>query len=194
MRKIIASTYSTLDGFIDNPHLWSLQYNSPDAMTYAFTMTTGCDALMLGRVTYEGMAHAWPNMGGNPYADHVNSITKYVVASQPVDTSAWDPTVVIPGDDLAAQVAKIKEQDGKDILIWGCGRLTDALMEHGLLDEYRIWLYPVIRGEGERLFREGTEATLELADSTAFESGVVVNTYRPVSAGGDAGAEEPVSG
>ncbi|MEU8248257.1 dihydrofolate reductase family protein [Nonomuraea sp. NPDC048916] len=166
-----------------------MQYNSEDAMAYAFTMTTGCDALMLGRVTYEGMAQAWPNMGGNPYSDHVNAITKYVVASQPVDTGAWDPTVVIPGDDLAAQVAKIKEQDGKDILIWGCGRLTDALMEHGLLDEYRIWIYPVIRGEGQRLFRDGTETTLELTDSTAFDSGVVVLTYRPASAGGDTGGD-----
>ncbi|WP_285707661.1 dihydrofolate reductase family protein [Microtetraspora sp. NBRC 16547] len=198
MRKIIASTYSTLDGFIDNPHLWSMQYNSEDALAYAFTLTTGCDALLLGRVTYEGMAQAWPNMGGNPYADHVNAITKYVVASQPVDTSAWDPTIVIPGEDLAAQVAKIKEQDGEDILIWGCGRLTDALMEHGLLDEHRIWIYPVIRGAGQRLFREGTEATLELVDSTTFDSGVVVLTYRPVSAagetGGDTGGETAATG
>ncbi|MGV9774743.1 dihydrofolate reductase family protein [Streptosporangium sp. NPDC003464] len=182
MRKIIASTYSTLDGFIDNPHLWSMQHNSDDAMAYAFAMTTGCDALLLGRTTYEGMAQAWPNMGGNPYADHVNGITKYVVASQPVETGAWAPTVVIPGDDLAAQVTKLKEQAGKDILIWGNGRLTDDLARHGLLDEYRVWIYPVIKGEGEPLFRPGSATPVELADSTTFDSGVVVLTYRTAGA------------
>ncbi|MFC5747278.1 dihydrofolate reductase family protein [Actinomadura rugatobispora] len=181
MRKIIASTYATLDGFIDNPHEWSLQYNSEDAMGYAFAMTTGCDALLLGRVTYEGMAQAWPNMGGNPYADHVNAMTKYVVASQPVDTTAWNPTVVIPGGELADQVAKIKEQDGQDILIWGNGRLTDGLAAHGLLDEYRVWIYPVLKGRGEPLFRPDSVIGIELADTTTFTSGVVVHTYRPTA-------------
>lgn len=182
MRKIIASTYTTLDGFIDDPHEWSLGYNSEDAMAYAFAMTTGCDALLLGRVTYEGMAQAWPNMGGNPYADHVNAMTKYVVASQAVDTTAWSPTVVIPGDDLAARVAELKEQDGGDILIWGNGRLTDGLARHGLLDEYRIWIYPVLRGRGEPLFRPESVTGVELADATTFTSGVTVLTYKPTAA------------
>ncbi|MFC5752935.1 dihydrofolate reductase family protein [Actinomadura rugatobispora] len=180
MRKIIASTYSTVDGFIDNPHEWSLQYNSPDAMAYAFEMTTGCDALLLGRVTYEGMAQAWPHMGGNPYADHVNdTMTKYVVASRPVDTSAWNPTVAIDGTDLAGQITDLKKQDGGDILIWGSGRLTDGLAAHGLLDEYRVWIYPVLKGEGEPLFRPGSVTGIEAAGATTFESGVTVLTYRP---------------
>lgn len=182
MRKIIASTYTTLDGFIDNPHEWSLQYNSEDAMAYAFELTTGCDALLLGRITYEGMAQAWPNMGGNPYADHVNAITKYVVASQPVDTTAWDPTVLIPGDDLTARITEIKKQDGGDILIWGNGRLTDDLAANGLLDEYRIWIYPVLKGHGEPLFRPESTTGVELTGSTAFASGVVALTYRPTTA------------
>jgi dihydrofolate reductase len=184
MRKIIASTYSTLDGFIDDPHLWSMQYNSQDAMAYAFALTTGCDALLLGRVTYEGMAQAWPNMGGNPYADHVNSMAKYAVSStlDPSALTAWDNSTLIPGDNLVTEVTKLKEQSGKNILIWGCGRLTDALMEHGLLDEYRLWVSPVIRGEGERLFRDGVAATLELTGTTQFRSGSVVLAYRPVNA------------
>ncbi|HET6331980.1 MAG TPA: dihydrofolate reductase family protein [Polyangiales bacterium] len=81
MRKILSSTYATLDGFIDDPHLWSMQYSDGRSQSYAFTMTLAADALLLGRTTYEGMAQAWPAMGGNPYADHVNTITKYVVAS-----------------------------------------------------------------------------------------------------------------
>ncbi|WP_214401068.1 dihydrofolate reductase family protein [Pseudonocardia lacus] len=182
MRKIVNSTYATLDGFIDDPQDWSLQYTDEQPQAYALAMTTAADALLLGRVTYEGMAQAWPHMGGNPFGDHVNAMAKYVVASQPVDTSAWNPTVVIPGDDIVGQVAKLKEQDGADILIWGTGALTDALTAAGLLDEYRIWVCPVIKGSGEPLFREASATTLDLVDTTTFPSGVVVLTYRPVPA------------
>ena len=153
MRKIITSTDATLDGYIDDPHLWSMQYSDTESQAYAFQTTIAADALLLGRTTYDGMAQAWPSMGGNPYADHVNSMTKYVVASQPVDTSAWDPTVVIAGSDLIAEVTKLKARDGGNILIWGTGQLTDALAEAGLLDEYKIWTFPVIKGDGEPLFR-----------------------------------------
>nr|BFE84523.1 dihydrofolate reductase family protein [Planobispora longispora] len=148
MRKIICSTYATLDGFIDDPHLWSMQYNSEDAMAYALNLALGADALLLGRVTYEGMAQAWPHMGGNPYADHVNSIAKYAVSSTLDKPADWNNSSIIPGDDLIAEVTRLKQQPGKDILIWGCGRLTDDLAKHGLLDEYRIWIYPVIKGGG----------------------------------------------
>ena len=187
MRKIIASTYTTLDGYIDNPHLWSMQYMNEEAQAYAMELTLGADALLLGRVTYEGMAQAWPAMGGNPYADHVNRMAKYAVSSTlaPSALTAWDNSTLIPGDDLVTEVTKLKEQPGKNILIWGCGRLTDALMEHGLLDEYRLWVCPVIRGEGQRLFRDGVAATLELAETTQFSSGSVVLTYRPVNANSD---------
>ncbi len=181
MRKLIASTYATLDGFIDNPHEWSLQYSEEESQTYAFTMTKNADALLLGRVTYEGMAQAWPNMGGNPYADHVNSMDKYVVASRPVDTSSWKPTTVIDGADLVGAVTELKKRDGGDILIWGHGRLTDALAAAGLLDEHKIWLYPVIKGSGEPLFRSESAGTVELVDSTIFPSGVAVLTYRPLT-------------
>lgn len=182
MRRIIASTYTTLDGYIDNPHEWSLQYNDEGAQKYAFELTLGADALLLGRVTYEGMAQAWPNMGGNPYADHVNSIAKYVVASEPVDIAAWGPSTVVPGGKLVETVGQLKQQDGADILIWGSGRLTDDLAAAGLLDEYRIWLYPVIKGHGQPLFRPESTGPVELVDTVTFDSGVVVLTYRPAAA------------
>jgi dihydrofolate reductase len=181
MRKIIASTYATLDGFIDKPHEWSMQFSDEESQAYGFTMTRNADALLLGRVTYEGMAQAWPNMGGNPFGDHVNSIDKYVVATQPVDTSAWNPTTVIDGDDLVGAVTDLKKRDGGDILIWGHGRLTDGLAAAGLLDEHKIWIYPVIKGSGEPLFRPESAGSVELADSTVFPSGVAVLTYRPVA-------------
>lgn len=179
MRKIISSTYVTLDGFIDNPHLWSMRHNSEDAMAYALNLTLGSDALLLGRVTYVGMAEAWPNMGGNPYADHVNSIAKYAVSATLDKPADWNNSTIIPGDNLIAAVTDLKAQPGKDILIWGCGRLTDDLAQNGLLDEYRIWIYPVIKGSGEPLFRPGSVTPMEHTDTTTFSSGVVVLTYRP---------------
>ena len=185
MRKIVASTISTLDGFIDDPHEWSMSYTDEQAMEHAITVTLRADALLLGRVTYEGMAQAWPNVSGNPYADHVNSIPKHVVASEPVDTTAWGPATVIPGDGLTEEVARLKGEDGGEILIWGNGRLTDALATAGLLDEYRILLHPVLKGTGVPLFRPASVTGLELVDSVAFDSGVVVLTYRPTTATGD---------
>ncbi|RMB80091.1 dihydrofolate reductase family protein [Streptomyces shenzhenensis] len=181
MRRIIASTYTTLDGYIDDPHEWSLRYHDEAAQKHAFELTLGADTLLLGRVTYEGMAQAWPNMGSNPYADHVNAIPKYVVASEPVDTAAWGPATVIPGDELVGTVDTLKQQDGADILVWGSGRLTDDLAAAGLLDEYRIWVHPVLKGDGRPLFRPASTCPVELADAETFDSGVVVLTYRPTT-------------
>jgi dihydrofolate reductase len=118
MRKIIASTYTTLDGYIDNPHLWSMRYMDDEAQAYTMELTLGADALLLGRVTYEGMAQAWPTRGGNPFADHVNSMAKYAVSST-LDSSAlaaWDNSNLIRGDDLVTEVTKLKEQPGGNIL------------------------------------------------------------------------------
>ena len=182
MRTIFVFTHATLDGYIDEPHTWAFDFSDDEAQAYGLDMTSAADALLLGRVTYEGMAQAWPNRGGDPFSDHVNSITKYVVASQPVDTTAWDPTVVIAGPDLLDEVSRLKEADGGEILIWGTGRLTDALAAAGLLDEYRINTCPVIKGGGEPLFRPASTGTLELVDTKVFGTGAVVHAYRPISA------------
>ena len=177
MRKIVSFTHATLDGYIDDPQDWSS--SDAELQGYALTMTLAADALLLGRITYEGMAQAWPNWGGNPFADHVNAITKYVVASKPVDTAAWDPTVVIAGPDLLDEVSRLKRADGGDIVIWGMGRLTDALAAAGLLDEYRICTSPVIKGGGEPMFRPASVGTVELLDTEVFATGAVVHAYRP---------------
>jgi dihydrofolate reductase len=180
MRKIITFTHATLDGYIDEPHTWSFQYADEEFQAYAMQMALRADALLLGRVTYEGMAQAWPTRGGDPFSDHVNAITKYVVASEPVDTAAWDPTVVIAGSDLTDEVSRLRQGDGGEIAIWGTGQLTDALAAAGLLDEYRICTSPVIKGGGEPLFRPASAGTLELLDTKAFGSGAVLHAYRPV--------------
>jgi len=182
MRKVISFTHATLDGYIDDPHLWSFDYADEEFQRYAMDMTLGADALLLGRVTYEGMAQAWPNRGGDPFSDHVNAITKYVVASEPVDTSAWAPTVVIAGEDLIDEVTALKQGDGGDVAIWGTGRLTDALAAAGLLDEYRICTSPIIKGDGEPLFRPESAGRTELVDTRVFGTGAVMHAYRPVGA------------
>jgi dihydrofolate reductase len=178
MRRIIASVITTLDGHIDNPHEWSMPYNDAAAMQHALDLTLAADALLLGRVTYEGMAQAWPQRSGNPYADHVNAIDKHVVASEPVDTDAWGPATVIAGSDLVESVTQLKQSPGGDILIWGTGRLTDDLAAAGLLDEYRLWIHPVVTGGGEPLFRSESRTGLEHAETTTFDTGLVVLTYR----------------
>lgn len=180
MRKIIASTLTTLDGFIDDPHLWSMSHSSDAMQKYSFDLVFAADALLLGRVTFEGMAQAWPAMGGNPYADRINDMAKYAVSSTKKSADEWHNSRVIHPGNLAEEVAELKRQPGQDILVWGTGQLTDALVEHGLLDEYRLWIYPVVKGGGQRLFREGAEQSLALEDSVTFDTGVVVLTYRPV--------------
>ncbi len=182
MRKIINFTHATLDGYIDEPHSWSLEYANDDVQGYLLNMHLAADALLLGRITYEGMAQAWPNYGGNPFGDHVNSITKYVVATQPVDTALWNPTVTIPGEALIDTIRELKAAGGGDILIWGTGQLTDALATAGLLDEYRICTSPVIKGSGEPLFRPASAGTVEVLDTKTFSSGAVIHAYRPATA------------
>jgi dihydrofolate reductase len=182
MRTIINFTHATLDGYIDNPHEWSLQYADEELQDYLLTMHLAADALLLGRITYEGMAQAWPTRSGDPFSDHVNSIPKYVVATNPVDTTTWDPTVVVTGSNLLDDVTRLKETDGGDIVIWGTGQLTDSLAAAGLLDQYRICTYPVIKGSGEALFRPASSGTVELLDSKTFGTGAVVHAYRPTPA------------
>jgi dihydrofolate reductase len=182
VRKITCFTHATLDGFIDAPQEWSFPYANEELQGHLLEMMLAADALLLGRITYEGMAQAWPTRGGNPFADHVNAITKYVVASQPVDATAWEPTVVIAGPDLLDEVTRLKQADGGDVVIWGTGRLTDALAAADLLDEYRICTSPVIKGGGEPLFRPASTGTVELLDTKVFATGAVVHGYRPAAA------------
>jgi dihydrofolate reductase len=182
VRKIVNFTHATLDGYIDNPHEWSFPYSDDELQAYGLALHLDADALLLGRITYDGMAEAWPNRSGDPFSDHVNSITKYVVASQPVDTGAWAPTVVIAGDDLLDEVRRLKEADGGNIVVWGTGRLTDSLAAAGLLDEYRIITSPVIKGGGEPLFRPASAGTVEVLDTRVFATGTVAQAYRPIPA------------
>src|SRR5262245_11725498 len=106
MRKIITSTYVSLDGFIDNPHLWSLDYWNEEAGEYAMDLLFASDILLMGRVTYDGFAQAWPERSGDPFSDRINAMDKYVVTST-LDTADWNNSTIISGDDLVAEVSRL---------------------------------------------------------------------------------------
>jgi dihydrofolate reductase len=175
VRKVITSVYATLDGYIDNPQNWSLKYWDDEHGEYASGLLRGSDALLMGRATYEGFAASWPSVTGE-FADRINAMPKYVASTTLGGELGWNATV-LEGDVVRA-VAELKRQPGGDLLMYGTGRLTDTLMEHGLLDEYHIWVCPVVIGQGDPLFRPGTRAELTHAGTTTFGSGVVVLTYR----------------
>ena len=132
-------------------------------------------------MTYEGFAAAWPHMTeqAGEYADMMNGYPKYVVSRTLEEPLGWNNSTLIKGD-VAEEVSRLKELPGKDILIFGSGKLVNTLMEHDLIDEYRLMVFPVVLGSGQRLFGEGIEETvLELVGTDTFDTGVVVLSYRP---------------
>ena len=176
MRKLVESTFVTLDGVISSPEKWGPSYWDDEHNTYATELLFASDALLLGRVTYEGFAAAWPSRTGDEYSDRINAISKYV-ASRTLKEPEWNASVI--QGEVADEVAKLKEQPGDNILKFGTGELDRALMEHNLVDEFHFWVFPVVAGTGQRLF-EGIDSThLKLVDTTTFSSGIVVLTYGP---------------
>jgi dihydrofolate reductase len=178
MRKVILSEYLSLDGVMGEPS-WTVPYWSDEIGRYKFEELFSSDALLLGRVTYEGFAAAWPSMKDEQgFADRMNGLPKWV-ATTTLTEFAWNNARRIDGD-VAAALAALKGQDGQNILIYGSAALARALRQHGLIDEYRLMIHPVVLGAGKRLFQEGAETTaLKLVDTQTFDSGVVVLTYAP---------------
>jgi dihydrofolate reductase len=175
MRKLVESTFVTLDGVISSPQEWGAPYWNDEHSAYARDLLFAADALLLGRKTYDGFAASWPGRTGDEYSDRINSLPKYV-ASTTVKEATWNATVI--DSDVAEAVARLKEEPGENILKFGTGELDATLVQHKLVDEFHFWLFPVAAGKGDRLF-EGVETTLELMDSTTFSNGIVVLTYAP---------------
>ena len=128
-------------------------------------------------MTYQGFAAAWPSMSDEQgFAARMNALPKYV-ASTTLDGATWNATLI--KDDVPAEVARLKEQAGGDLLVYGSARLVGTLMERGLVDEYRLMLHPVVLGRGKRLFQDGMQATLRLLDGRTTSTGVALLTYEP---------------
>ena len=183
MRKLTVSEFVTLDGVMEapggeegHPHTgWVFDFIGPEQERFKLDEVLASEALLLGRVTYEGFAAAWPARSGK-FADKMNSMPKFVVSTTLQDLH-WDNSTLIRGE-VAEEVAKLRQQPGGPIIVAGSRTLVHTLMEHGLIDEYRLMIFPVVLGSGRRLFPETPDKTvLKLTDTQVFSSGVVVHTY-----------------
>lgn len=174
MRKLVESTFITLDGVINDPQNWSPPYWDDQHSKYASELLFAADALVLGRKTYEAFAQAWPTRSGDAYTDRINAMPKYV-ASRTLRETTWNATVL--EGDVAEAVARLKQEPGQDLLKFGTGEVDHTLLQNGLVDELHLWMFPVVAGSGVRLL-DGLDTThLQLVDTTRFDSGIVVLVY-----------------
>jgi dihydrofolate reductase len=191
MRKLVVTEFISLDGVTEDPGgsegtpigAWSFQFDRGDeGNKFKLDETMESDALLLGRVTYEGFAEAWPERTDDVgFADKFNGMPKYVVSTTLTDPT-WNNSHVIHPDNLVEEVNRIKHEGDGLLAVHGSNTLVAALMEHDLVDEYRLMLFPVVLGWGKKLFQDGRpRTTLKLASSQPVGSdGVVVLTYVPV--------------
>lgn len=185
MRKIVAGLAITLDGVVESPSESGWMRFDGEMWEVIGAGIAQSDAILLGRRTYLGFAALWPNLGSDvPMATFMNQTPKYVVSStlSRQDTVAWANSSLV-GGDLAAVVATLKQQPGKNIQVPGSPRLVRSLLRDGLLDELSLMVHPVVVGSGMRLFDEMThQVALTLVDSRTLSTGVLSVTYRPASA------------
>lgn len=175
MRKLKLAMYVSLDGVVEDPS-WTTPYWNDELSDLQAEYLYASDALVLGRVTYEGFAASWPGMeeATGEFGRKMNTMPKFV-ASKTLEQTEWNASLI--KGELVGEVAKLKEQDGADLLIYGSGDIVDQLTDAGMIDEYRLIVYPVVVGAGKRLFGGSKDAALRLIDSTATSTGVVVLTY-----------------
>jgi len=191
MGKLVVTEFISLDGVMEDPGGaeeyehggWSFKFDrGEDGDRFKIDELMAADAQLLGRVTYQGFAKAWPGMAGSPFAEKMNAMPKYVVSSTLTEDEAdWNNSTVI-GDDVAGQVARVKELLSGDLLVAGSAQLVRSLARDGLVDEYRLMVFPLVLGTGKRLFGEGTPRTTLrlLASDPVGPDGVFVLTYEPV--------------
>jgi len=181
MSKLVVSEFVTLDGVMEDPGGsegferggWAFQFErGPEGDKFKLDELLAADAMLLGRKTYEGFATAWPDRTDEAgFADKMNSMRKYVVSTTLKDPQ-WQNSTVI-GENVAEEIAKLKQQPGGDILVAGSAQLVQTLLEHDLVDEWRLMVFPVVLGAGKRLFEDGAEKTpLRLVE--AKQTGEVV--------------------
>ena len=182
MRQLINSTYITLDGVVESPHLWpSLRSGTSDeGETIQTTLLETCDIVLMGRRTYDVFAPAWSSRSGDPYSDRINAMRKVVVSTTLTDPE-WQNTEVITGD-VVGRVHDLKHQAGGHIVQYGFGDVSRLLLGHGLFDQLQLWIHPQLVGPGDvgdLLYRPGTAATFDLVDAKVLSNGIVLATYAP---------------
>ena len=175
MRKLIVSSLATANGVIGAPMSWASPYFDDKAAAKSLAVLQDCDAMLMGRHTYEYFVPAWP-AASEPYSTRINQMTKYVFSSSLRSVEEWSNSILVATDAVMA-VAELKKQDGGDLMIYGYGQLAQSLLEHDLVDELSIGFYPVLGGEGAPLFRPGKDRTLRLTSVEQSDTGVVTLTY-----------------
>lgn len=176
--KIVVTEFLTLDGVMEAPNEWSFPYWTDEIAKLKLDELLAADAHLLGRVTYEGFAVAWPSMTDEAgFADRMNGLPKYVVSTT-LQKAEWNNSHIIKAD-VAEEVSRLKAQPGGDALVAGSATLIQALAEHDLIDEYRLLVYPIVVGKGKRLFKDGSDTKLKLVETRSFNSGVVLLRYEP---------------
>jgi dihydrofolate reductase len=180
MRKIINSTYITLDGAIEDPQLWPNLGDAAKSESFDAQMELldSCDTILMGRRTYETFAGAWPARSGDAMSDSMNAMQKLVVSATLRDP-AWNNTSVVARDALEA-IRTLKAQPGKNIVQYGIGPLTFSMLEYGLLDEFRLWIHPIVLGKKGAItpaFLNSPPAILKLLKTQVLGNGVVILRY-----------------
>ncbi len=185
MRKLKFFEHISLDGVIQNTNEdgnfpygdWTAPYRTPEGLSVVLAAQGEGFDLLLGRRTYDMWSTYWPKAPKSSMADRLNAATKYVVTHRP-ESLEWGPFESV-GPDIVSSVRSIKAKDGADLILWGSSTLTSALLEHGLVDEVLLCVYPVLLGKGKRFFAEGTQpCALVLESSKALPSGIVINSYK----------------
>jgi dihydrofolate reductase len=183
MSRIVVTEFVSLDGVMEEPR-WTFNFDrGPDGDKFKNDELFEADALLLGRVTYQGFAQAWPQMGHDNFGQRMNEIPKYVVSSTLTDADAtWGQTTVIR-DDIVAQITALRAQEGGNILVEGSAQLVHLLARHGLVDEYRLMVFPVILGSGKRAYPDqmSEPGTLALTRSQVSADVLLLN-YEPAEA------------
>jgi dihydrofolate reductase len=197
--RIVIIEFISLDGVVQAPGGpdedtdggfahggWSHPFFDPEVVGGAFAdALTNAEALLYGRRTWQTMAAAWPERAGDPFADQMNAIPKYVVtATLGDDELTWNNTTRIPGDDAVARIRGLHEKDGGDLVVMGSPTLARTLLGEGLVDELRLMIEPVLLGGGKSIFPDdGALRTLELVSTVTSSAGVQVSSYRPATEG-----------
>ena len=178
MGKLVVTEFLSLDGVMEAP-MWTFPYWNDEIAQFKSEETTANDVLLLGRVTYEGFAEAWPKRKDeDPGAAYFNNVRKYVVSTTLKEPLEWKNSVLIKGN-IVDEIAKLKQQNAENLVVHGSGNLIQTLMQHDLVDGYRLIIYPVVLGEGQRLFIDQNKLKLKLVESRPFSSGAVGMVYEP---------------
>jgi dihydrofolate reductase len=195
--RVVVNQFMSLDGVVQAPGGaeedgdggfahggWSMPYFDPEVMGPAVSegMSTA-EALLFGRRTWQGMAAAWPERAGDPYADQMNAIKKYVASrTLTQDDLIWNNTTLLSPENAVDDIAELRGRDGGDLLIWGSGSLVKTLLSRGLVDELILLIEPILLGGGKRLFPEdGTARPMQLVKAVTAGTGVQICTYRSAS-------------